>query len=271
MNGSRSVSMVGLLLIFYLFSFEASAESSLPTLQIDRLSPLAVSVASQGESYSLSLPNDFMNKVEGVYDDVYIEDLNGGGVGELVFRLGGGSSNACSKVLYYKAADRTLAELDFGDESLCNFKVRRNYIVSSYREGAVWKENVYRIQGGEVRNYFSDSCVGCGEVKRRMYHSDRSFTRLLVSDDVDFERRVPLVAKVSSLRANVFTSPEISKRTNKYLIQGDEITLLDFFKDDEGWIEFRFSGGVTTEGWLRCSDLEYCYRSTATAEEPSNV
>jgi hypothetical protein len=259
MNELRSVPVVGLLLTLYFFSFGANAESSLPALQIDRLTPLAVSVAFQGESYPLSLPDDFMKEMEGVYNDVYIEDLNGDGVGEVVFRLDGGGLNTCSKVLYYKAADRSLAELDFGDGSLCNFKVRRDYIVSSYRDGAVWKENVYRVQGGEVKHYISDSCVGCGEIKRKVYHSDRSFTRLLVSDDVDFERRVPLIAKISSLRADIFTSPEISKKTSKYLVRGDKITLLDFFKDDdEDWIEFRFSGVVTTEGWLRCSDLEYC-------------
>jgi hypothetical protein len=259
MNELRSVSVVGLLWILNFFSFGANAESSLPALQVDRLSPLAVSVTFRGESYPLSLPDDFMKKVEGVYSDVYIEDLNGDGVGEVIFPLDGGGLNNCSKVLYYKAAEHSLAELDFGDGPLCNFKIRRDYIVSSYRDGAVWKENVYRVQSGEVKYYISDGCVGCGEIKRKIYHSDGSFTRLLVSDDVDFERRVPLVAKVSSLRAEIFNLPEVSNRTNKYLIEGDNITLLDFFKgDDEDWVEFRFSGVVTTEGWLRCSDLEYC-------------
>ncbi|WP_128870392.1 hypothetical protein [Pseudomonas sp. VI4.1] len=258
MNGLKLVSAVGLLLTLYFSSFGANSESAIPALQIDRLTPLAVSASIKGESYPLSLPDDFMKEVEGVYGDVYIEDLSGDGVGEVVFRLDGGGVNACSKVLYYKAADRTLAELDFGDGALCNFKVRHGYVVSSYRDGAVWKENIYRIQGGVVKHYISDGCVGCGEVKRKVYKSDGSFTRLLVSDDVDFERRVPLITKISSLRADIFTLPGMSKKTSKYLVQGDEVTLLDFFKDDEDWVEFRFSGAVTTEGWLRCSDLDYC-------------
>jgi hypothetical protein len=259
MKEMRSVSIAGLLLMLYYFSYGASAESSLPALQVDRLSPLAVSVTFQGESYPLTLPDGFMKEVEGVYDDVYIEDLNGDGVGEVVFRMGGGDLNNCSKVLYYKAAERSLAEMDFGDGPLCNFQIRHDYIVSSFKDGAAWKENVYRVQNGKVKYYISDSCVGCGEIKRKIYNSDGSFIRLLVSDDVDFERRVPLSTEVSSLRAEIFNLPELSKKTNKYLIQGDSITLLDFFKsDDEDWVEFRFSGVVTTEGWLRCRDLQYC-------------
>ncbi|VVN65706.1 hypothetical protein [Pseudomonas fluorescens] len=260
MNVFRLVSAAGLLFVLCFFSFGVSAESSLPKLQIDRRAPLAMSVFFQGETYPLLLPSDFLKEVEGVYDDVYIEDLNDDGIGEVVFRLDGGGVNACSKVLHYKIADRSLAELDFGDGLLCNFKVRRGYIVSSYRDGAVWTENVYRIRNGEVEVEVSDSCVGCGEIKRKMYNLDGSFTRLLVSDDIDFERRVPLTAKVSSLRADIFSLPEISRRTNKYLIRGDKVALLDFFKDDNGedWVEIRFSEVVSTEGWMKYSELELC-------------
>ena len=260
MNIKKMISTAGFSLVFYFLSFEVSAESILPIIKIGDRTPLAISVSLQGNSYSLSLPADFMRQIEGLYSDVYIEDLNGDGIGEVIFRLEGGDVNICFKVLHYRSASNTLTEMDFGDGGLCNFQIENGYIIGSYRYGSTWSEYVYRTRNEIVKLEILDSCVGCGEIKRKEYHSDGSVTRLLVSDNIDHKRRVPLSATISSLRAVIFSSPETSKHTKKYLIQGDEITLLDFFKDNDGrdWIEFRYSGGAVIEGWLKCSDLENC-------------
>jgi hypothetical protein len=201
-----------------------------------------------------------MRQIEGIYSNVYIEDLDGDGIGEVIFRLEGDSINICYKVLQYRAASNSLDELIFDDGALCNFRIGGDYITSSYRDGSTWSEYLYHIRDGVVKLEILDSCVGCGEIKREVYHPDGSITRLLVSDNVDHERRTPLSATVSSFKAVIFSSPEAARYTKKYLVQGDEVTLLDFFKDDDGsdWIEFRFSGVAVTEGWLKCSDLDNC-------------
>lgn len=256
----RMISIAGLSLVLCSFSFWINAESSLPALKIDDRKPLAISVDIQGRSHPLTLPPEFLKETEDLYGDVYIRDLNGDGIGEVIFPLEGGSVNNCSKVLQYRVVDNSLSELAFKDGSLCNFKVGQGYITSSYRDGSVWKEYIYRFREGLGKIEVIDSCVGCGEIKREVYNPDGSVARLLVSDNVDFRLRVPLMTSVTSSKAIVFSSPENPNKTNKYLVGGDEIMLLDFFKDDDGedWVKFRYMGVVVTEGWVKCTDLEYC-------------
>jgi hypothetical protein len=256
----RVVLIAGMSLVLCLFSFWINAESSLPVLKIDGRKPLAISAYIQGRSYPLTLPPEFLKDAEDLYGEVYIKDLNGDGIGEVIFPLEGGGVNNCSKVLHYGVVDNSLSELVFGVGSLCGFKVGQDYVISSYRDGSVWKEYVYRIRGGLAEVEVIDSCVGCGEIKREVHNSDGSVTRFLVSDNIDFRLRVPLMTSVASSKAIVFLSPENSRKTSKYLVGGDKITLLDFFKDADGkdWVEFRYVGIIVTEGWVKCTDLEYC-------------
>ncbi len=228
-------------------------------LKVESRLPLTLAVFDRGVSYDLSLPADFMREIEGVYDEVHIEDLNGDGVGEVVFSLTGENVNSCSRVLYYERRDRSLAELLFKQGRVCNIKVRSGYILSCYKEGAVWVEDVYVINGGKADIKISDRCVGCGEVSRTEYRSDGSTLQFLVSDDVVFEKRIVLSAMVVSFQANIFSLPAIAQATKQYLIEGDKVTLLGFQSvRGEEWVKFRFSGKITIEGWLKCSDLDVC-------------
>ena len=256
---NSSIAMAGGLSLYFAFSSVAYASGSLPILEVESHFPLKLSVFEQGKSYGLSPPGDFMREIEDVYEDVHVEDLTGDGVGEVVFNLGGGRVNACSRVLHYTDSDRSLSELMFSGGGLCDFKIRHGYVISSYKDGAVWAEDVYVVKGGKAYIKISDRCVGCGEIVRKEYLPDGSFVRLLVSDEVDFEKRTPLIAKVASLQAWIFSSLGAAQPTRKYLIRGDEVTILGGGKArGEEWIEFRFSGSTTTEGWLKCSDLDGC-------------
>lgn len=247
-------------MILCFYSSLINAESSLPVLKIDGRKPLAISVDIQGRSHPLTLPPEFLKETEDLYGDAYIRDLNGDGIGEVIFPLEGGSVNNCSKVLQYRVVDNSLSELAFKEGSLCNFKVGQGYVTSSYRDGSVWKEYIYRFREGLAEIEVIDSCVGCGEIKREVHNTDGAIARFLVSDNVDFRLRVPLTSSVSSSKATIFLSPEASKKTKKYLVDGDKIALLDFIKDDEGegWVKFRYVGIVVTEGWVKCTDLKYC-------------
>jgi hypothetical protein len=228
-------------------------------LKVESRSPLRVSASIQGKLYTPSLPADFMSQVDGLYSDVHIDDLNGDGEWELVFDLVGSDVNHCSKVLHYNENDHSFSEWLFKGGGLCNPISRGAFLISSYRDGASWTEDVYIMKDGKPDLHITDSCVGCYEVRRKMYVPGKQPVKVLVTDDVEFERRIPLKASVTSLRAKVFSFPDSSWPTKKYLIRGDKITLIDFDKSKDGqyWAEFRFIGAnVTTVGWLKYSDLE---------------
>ncbi|WP_146013210.1 MULTISPECIES: hypothetical protein [unclassified Pseudomonas] len=236
-----------------------TVQAAQPAIKVESRRPLALSVFDHGTKYGLLVPGDFLREIEAVYDDVHIEDITGDGVGEVVFHLAGDGVNFCSRVLRYESSDHSLKELVFNQGGLCDFKLRGGYIISSYKDGGTWVEDIYIAEGGQVNIKMSDRCVGCGEVSRVVYPFAGSPIRSLVSDDMNFEKRTELVSTVESIQARIFSSPAATKSTQKYLIRGDRITFLGFYSNDgEDWVEFRFSGGVTTEGWLRCSDLVSC-------------
>lgn len=236
------------------------ADHGHPILRVESIHPIELSVQLNEKKSQLSLPVEFERGIAGLYRDVYVEDLNGDGVKEIVFRMEEGGVNACSRVLSYGGAEKGLSELIFGESGLCNFKVRDGYVISAYREGALWKEQVYRISDGLAVLKVADSCVGCGEVKREIHGADGSISRLLVSDGYAYESRLPLSAIVFSSRASIFTSPEASAQTEKYLVEGNKVILLEYSMgvDNEEWYEFRFSGAENIGGWIRCGDLDVC-------------
>lgn len=250
------------LIVCCVFFQTAQAGRGVPVLSIESELPVRISVYEDGKHYPLVLPADFMDEVIELYDEMYLVDLTGDGVGEVVFRLETNGVNVCSRVLRYIEGNRSLVELSFNGGYLCNFKISNGYLVSAYRDGAIWNEEFYSVGGTKAILNISDGCVGCGEIKRKIYQPDGSFVRSLVADAVDFEKRIPLTAKVSSPRAKIFKSPEVSQSTKQYLVQGDEVMFLDFESvgHGDGWVEFRFVGVVTTEGWLRCSDVSGCSR-----------
>lgn len=243
----------------YIFFNVAYGEASLPILKIESRHPLSLSWVDQGMSYDVLLPSEFIHELEGVYDTVHIEDLTGDGTGEVVFDLIEGGGNSCARVLHYTNGKRSLSEMIFGAGGICNFKVGNGYVISSYKDGAAWVEDVYFFKKGKPYLKISDRCVGCGEISRKEYRSDGSFNRLLVSDEASFDQRSALTAKVASPKAWIFPSLGAAKPTRKYLTKGDEITLVSIDNAREiGWVEFRFLGGAAPEGWLKCSDVEEC-------------
>lgn len=185
-------------LSFVLLS-KAYALSHESVLRIDSRSPVALSVSEGSNSYPLSISVEFMEEIEDIYDNVYLQDLNGDGVQEVVFKMSVGAVNSCSRILIYEASSRSLSELIFPSGDVCNFEIRGGYLISSYRDGAMWKEDVYNVAGGTAQLILSDVCIGCGEVRRKQYGSDGSSVNCSVSDDRDFEKRKPLDDRHCSL------------------------------------------------------------------------
>lgn len=249
----------GMLSVFWVFPCLAVDNVSLPAVVVESQKPLKLSILTKGRSYDLPPPAGFMNEIDGAYDSVSVEDLTGDGVREVIFRLSGAGGNYCSRVLYYDDSNFSLKEMNFQNGDLCNFRVQPGLIISAYKDSAAWVEDVYEIKNGKANIKVSDRCVGCGDVSRKEYRLDGSFVRFLVSDDADFTKRMPLEANVISPRARIFSSPESEMPTEKYLVRGDKVTLLSFDSMHDGdWVEVRFSGKKTVEGWLRRSDIDDC-------------
>lgn len=197
-----------------------------------------------------------MKEIDGLYDEVYVKDLDGNGMDEVIFQMAEGSVNACSRVLKYDAVDGLLHELKFAGAGLCNIKEEMGHLVSSYRVGGAWVEDIYDFVDGNPRLIVSDACIGCSEVRRRELNSSGSYTQLLVSSGENYKQRKPLVGKVRSVKARIYASPLNSAVTRKYLVRGDEVTILGYQQSDELWVKFRYMASVATEGWIKCSDVE---------------
>jgi hypothetical protein len=230
-----------------------------PVVKIERQSPLSVSLLERGVTHKLSISKSIHDEIDEIYTDFHLQDLNGDGVHEVVATLDDrGGVNQCSKAYIVNLTDYSLDNLVFGNGPLCNHKVDQEYLISSYRDGAIWKQDIYKVEGRATQIVFADSCIGCGEVVRKKYDLDGGYFQYLAHDSRDFKERHPIFAMVSSMRAEVFSSPGVL--SGKYLTRGDKVVVVqvDDLSLDIPWIKFRFEGEVITDGWIKCGDIEDC-------------
>jgi hypothetical protein len=232
------------------------ANASLPQISISGQDILTVKLTQGGVTTMLPVSSQFMNDIDGLYDEVYVKDLDGNGIDEVIFQMAQGSINSCLRVLKYDAVDGLLHELKFAGAGLCNIKEEMGHLVSSYRAGGAWVQDVYDFVDGNPRLIVSDACIGCSEVQRRELTSSGSYTQLLVSNGESYKERKPLAGKIRSVKASIYASPLTSAVTRKYLVRGDEIAILGYQQSDELWVKFRYVASTPTEGWIKCSDVE---------------
>ncbi|MNE80415.1 hypothetical protein D3C80_1769840 [compost metagenome] len=92
------------------------------------------------------------------------------------------------------------------------------------------------------------------------YNPDGTTSSYLVHDAKEFEKRDPIIARISSEKAVVFGGSDISSATHRYLVRGDSVMVVEFKEMQGGlsWIKFRFFGKVVTEGWVKCEDVDDC-------------
>lgn len=248
MTYARTLFISWLLIVFASFAAWADA----PKILLEKNASLSISVIDDGQFFRLQAPVAFLKEIEGIYDDVLTEDINGDGIDEILFQLGTGQVNKCFKVLRYPGAGKSLVEMVFERGEICNFRKEKSYLISSYRDMAIWNEDAYELKSDTVRLVMSDSCVGCGNIQRNIYGVDGTVAQIVVSDEEDFEDRVPITKVVRVLKSKIYTSPDNKGSTKKYLVRGDRVSILGFEGD---WVRFRYIGVVTTEGWVRSEDL----------------
>ncbi|BCD88655.1 hypothetical protein PSm6_50620 [Pseudomonas solani] len=250
-----------LLIFFALICSSGAANSdSQILLDVESVSPLTLSVMQAGRKMSVIVPLAVVKDTEDIYTSVTLDDIDGDGVDEVVMTIpAGGGVNSCSKVFRYDLKGNALSEVVFSEGSICNYRKEDGYLISSYRGGSAWVEDIYKFERGVFGLAFKDACIGCGYISRRAFDFDGVVSDYLVSDSEDFKGRTPIVGTVLSRRAFVYSEPFVQQLSKKYLVQDDKYLVRSFSKNTYGsWVKVRYKGKVVTEGWLRCSDVESC-------------
>jgi hypothetical protein len=252
-------SALSVAVFFCSFLFINTSFSDVNVIQINREKPFSALVLKNGKAHSLNVPEEIRKEIEEIYTKITFQDVNGDGVNEVVATANSpGAVNSCSKVYIYSGESVSLAELKFDGGELCNFRKSNNYLISAYRDGGGWREDVYKISNGDIRILYSDYCVGCGEIRRKSYKPDGTFSEYLVRDNPDFARRDFLLLNIISQKAFVFSGPYQSSLTSEYLVSGEKVLALKFEVDSDGevWVEFRSLEGTAAKGWIKYKDFE---------------
>ncbi len=224
----------------------------------DPHNPSTIVACKDDQCAPVSLPQLLINDIKDGYSELSIDYITSSSHPELVATNAvEGSINRCSVVYQYNENSGTLSRLEIKPGPICNYKKYQDYLVSSYRDGAKWFEDIYRISQGGIKIELSDSCVGCEQVSR-VFHKDGS--KLLVSDAENFMERKLLTSEVTVERAPLYSRPEEKARTKMYLIKNDKVTLLDYSAPDSGecWYLTRYKTATekNIEKWLKCEHLK---------------
>lgn len=223
-------------------------------------SPLALSVIKDGKERSVLIPPNVTMETEGIYVDVSLDDIDGDGSDEIIMtHKAEGGVNSCSKVYRYDPGGNSIMEINFSGGDLCNYRKEEGYLISKYRDGSVWIEDIYKVDANSARIIFTDSCLECGSILRKEYKSKGGLKEYLVFDREHLSDRKPMFFQVISRRAEIFETPDLSRPSTKYLVRGDKILVTEIsIVDGSAWVKFIFCGKVTSRGWLKCSDLISC-------------
>ncbi|MDH1263842.1 hypothetical protein [Pseudomonas sp. GD03944] len=245
------------------FITASSAIAAPTTLLVEGAWPALSITACQAERCTtLTPPGDMLEAMRDGYDQVSVDDLTLDGTPEIILtHRAEGSVNACTRVYRYDNALGTLHPLGDSSRQLCNYVIAHGHVISRYRSGAMWHEDIYQIKNNDLILAYSDSCVGCDTIKRTRYQDDARTDTLLVTNNLDHRLRKPVSTTVLSKKAVLYREPRIDQPTRMYLISGDEVVLTDATSDDDTyWYRIRYTTakGKPIEGWLRCDDTTLC-------------
>ncbi|HEF4762723.1 TPA: hypothetical protein SAN82_005198 [Pseudomonas putida] len=257
----RTLPLAVYLIAIELFYNAALSNEVIPIVELAASPALSISLSEGRKKYKISIPKQINEEIEGVYPDLHLQDLNGDKVYEIIATSDNhNGANRCSKVYSVNRTTYSLDNLELSNGPLCNYKLENDFLISSYKDGAIWKEDIYKIHNNKVRVFFADSCIGCGEVVRKKYNPDGSFDEYIVNDSDDFKKRSPIYVTISSARAAVFDYPGSPPKKGEYLTTGDKVMIMKIDESSQSnpWIKFKLEGQTTTEGWIECNDIESC-------------
>lgn len=223
---------------------------------------LSITACHEGACQTVTPPERMLNAVGQGYSDISLEDLTQDGVSEIVLTHGAeGNVNTCSKVYRFDSELKELLPLSGLKNPLCNHSIQGDHLISSYRSGAIWYEDIYKIGKKDISLIHSDSCIGCDYVRRAIYLDGAKTDTLLVANNLDYRLRTPILTTVVSPKATLYSKPAIENATKMYLIRGDEVALMDDASDPSNfWYKVRYATkkGTLVNAWIKCEDLKFC-------------
>lgn len=243
---------------------EDKEERTIATLVVTNSSPIpSIQVCHGSTCKSVKIPEDLLSTIKDGNTKISAVDLTNDGLQEIVLtHAEEGSVNVCSKVYRYDTDSGTLQSVEELNNKLCNYSIEHDHIVSSYRSGAKWHEDIYTIKNNNLVLEITDSCVGCDYISRTLYLDGEKSEKLLVSNNINYALRTPISTRVISQKAILHNEPDATQITRMYLINGDVVALIGDAQSDDGayWYNVRYitRKGKPISGWLQCVDIEFC-------------
>lgn len=180
------------------------------------------------------------------------EDIDGDNVPE-IFLSSEGMVNKCNEYHKFDATNLSLDLLKVNDVALrlCNYRRFGDFLISNFRSGPQWNEEIYRVNNG-IEFLFKDICTGCDYVKR-VYADGRAE---MVSQSDLFRDRKKLKIRVVADKTFLYSEP--NKKTKMYLIKGDVADVVDYSYGDEEWFDcvYTASNGKKINKWVVATDVE---------------
>lgn len=213
---------------------------------------------------SATIPSkDMLNAINNGYSEITTKDITQDGTPEIILTHSEeGNVNVCSKIYRYNRKGNYFSSSADLPKQLCNYTVKNNHVVSSYRSGGKWYEDIYKIKNNSLTLEITDSCIGCEYVNRAIYSPNGEVEHTLVTDNTDYTSRVPLSTTVISKKAILHQAPDIKTSNGMYLIKGDKVILTNFTASESGtyWYKIRYitKKGKPINAWLQCGDIKYC-------------
>jgi hypothetical protein len=179
--------------------------------------PLPLLENSENPTYSL---RDFDN--DGIPEVIVTEDP----------QLSQGI-NVTSFIYRIEKNNLILIKTNTGDDAaMGNISFHKDKIISSYRSGPIWYQDIYHYshgvfvremqdRSGELRTIFNEK----GEIINEY---------MIVNFEMPWWERKKLSATISSSKAKLFDAPNPQKHTNMYLVAGDRVVLKNVEYSDEG-------------------------------------
>ncbi len=222
-----------------------------------------VKLCKQEECERISFPKGMHDSIANGYADASLEDLTGDGVPELIWtHVEEGSVNTCSEVYQYESIRSSFVKLRGFSKPICNYTLENSYIISSYRSGAKWHEDIYVIENGGPVLKVTDSCLGCDYIERTTHLPGDKVEHLLVTNDSNRNQRVPLSTVITSPKAILYKAPSFDQATTMYLVTGDKVILTDFIETESNsfWYKIKYvtANDKVIQAWINCDELDIC-------------
>lgn len=255
--------LVGAVLFAFTSTLAATNKEKATILSVnDSGTNLSITACHEGMCKAIAIPETMLDAIDNGYSQISLEDLTLDGISEVILTHNAeGSVNACSKAYRYNSENETLRPMDKLQSQLCNYSIKNDYLISSYRSGAKWHEDIYKIKDNDLILTISDSCIGCEYINRALYLGGRKTENLLVENSLDYRLRTPISSTVVSKRATLYSEPNINQATKMHLINGDEVALTDATSDENYfWYKIRYvtKKGTLIDAWLHCEDISFC-------------